>query len=161
MSAENSSMFPGEDGAPLPASHPQFAPTMFKRYDDEPMVLTGPGLSDVSDVPLGWAPAPRHIPSFEEFVRWVSTRWSAQDSDRNLAIAALGLAGETGEVIEHFKKHIRDGKPLDGNIELIYELGDVLHYWLRLCELANADPLVVMAYNVEKLKARDAAKGTL
>ena len=51
--------------------------------------------------------------------------YQIKESDR-LAVIALGLAGETGEAIEHIKKYIRDGK-LDKDA-LSRELGDILAY---------------------------------
>lgn len=102
--------------------------------------------------------------NFKKYAKWVNTRWAGDHGRgpiaeaRNTVIAALGLAGETGEVVEHFKKHVRDGRPLRGNAELVKELGDVLHYWVRLCHHAGVDPEQVMAVNVIKLERRDAEK---
>lgn len=49
------------------------------------------------------------------------------DPDSDLAYLTLGMVGETGEVAEHVKKHLRHGKPLDYD-ELKKELGDALWY---------------------------------
>lgn len=76
----------------------------------------------------------------------------------DVAIPALGLVGEAGEVSEHFKKYIRDGKPIKDNTELALELGDVLHYWCRLVHLAGFDPAEIMALNESKLAMRRAEK---
>lgn len=93
---------------------------------------------------------------FRAYQVWVANRWKGKrQPERNKTICALGLAGETGEVIEHFKKHLRDGRPLKGNKALHLELGDVLHYWLRLCHHAGVTPEEVMKMNVNKLVARD------
>lgn len=46
--------------------------------------------------------------------------------ENRLAVISLGLAGETGEVIEHIKKYIRDG--VLRKDDLAEELGDVLAY---------------------------------
>lgn len=94
-----------------------------------------------------------------EFEDWVKTRWGARKKygeahDRQVTIAGLGIAGEAGEVVEHIKKYIRDGK-VPNREKLTYELGDVLHYLTRigiefhitLEEIANA--------NVDKLQRRD------
>lgn len=63
-----------------------------------------------------------------------------------------GLAGETGEVVEVLKKHVRDGKLR--REDLILELGDVLHYWTRICQEFSLDPDVVMDANIRKLQLR-------
>lgn len=57
--------------------------------------------------------------------------YNVAEQDR-LAVLALGLAGETGEAIEHIKKFIRDGK-IDRDA-LSKELGDVLAYLAILAD---------------------------
>ncbi len=66
--------------------------------------------------------------------------------DAAIYYPALGLAGETGEVCEKIKKHVRDGRELDKK-ELAKEMGDVLWYLavlandlgLRLSEVADTN----------------------
>lgn len=70
-----------------------------------------------------------------------------------VAVFALGLAGESGEVIELVKKHIGHGQDLD-RLKLRKELGDVLWYLAALCSLCSLDLGDVAAGNIEKLKAR-------
>lgn len=97
------------------------------------------------------------------FSAWVRDSWEqrARGDIRDYAIPALGLVGEAGEVSEHFKKYIRgDGAhPLD-DAALLLELGDVLHYWCRLCQLTGTTPAEIMALNIAKCEARY-AKGEL
>lgn len=62
---------------------------------------------------------------YQDFFVKHSTNYKIKESDR-LAVISLGLAGETGEVIEHIKKHIRDGNL--NKDALCKELGDVLAY---------------------------------
>jgi len=71
-------------------------------------------------------------------------------------VAALGLAGECGEVMEHLKKHYRNGKhPGDA---LLLEMGDLLHY-LTVLGLAYGWTLADMqAANIDKLTRRDAGE---
>lgn len=99
--------------------------------------------------------------NFRSYVDWVNTRWVRWNRGKPnaLAVAALGLAGEAGEVTEHFKKHLRDGTPIINNKALILELGDVLHYWLALCWYAQVDPDEVMLANIQKLNERDIQTG--
>lgn len=74
------------------------------------------------------------------------------EEERSLAIMALGLAGENGEVIEHIKKAIRDNY-LDRDA-LKKELGDAVFYWTRICKFFGFEPSDVLAANVEKLESR-------
>lgn len=104
---------------------------------------------------------PRPVSELDAFAKWLDVRWGdggySKDPTKAIAVQALGLAGETGEVIEHFKKHIRDGAPLH-TTPLKLELGDAFHYWMRLVQAAGFTPSEVMAANIQKLEARDLAK---
>jgi NTP pyrophosphatase (non-canonical NTP hydrolase) len=72
---------------------------------------------------------------------------------------ALGLAGETGEAIEHVKKAIRRSNPtaLDHQA-FAMELGDVLWYLTRLAQFAGYTLEAVARMNVHKLRERQALK---
>ncbi len=104
-----------------------------------------------------------HYPfTIQAFSGRLNAIWDAKlraNAAENIAIPALGLVGEAGEVSEHFKKHLRDGRPIIGNMELAAELGDVLHYWCRLTHLAGFYPADIMRMNEEKLAKRRAEKG--
>jgi NTP pyrophosphatase (non-canonical NTP hydrolase) len=63
----------------------------------------------------------------------------------------LGLCGESGEVAEKIKKHIRDGKSLSG---LKKELGDVLWYIAALAEDLDISLQDVAELNIQKLSDR-------
>jgi len=67
--------------------------------------------------------------------------------------AALGLAGETGEIVDLIKKHFMYGKDLDKQ-ELIEEMGDLFHYFARLMHLNGVTLSEVMESNTSKLKKR-------
>lgn len=64
------------------------------------------------------------------FESWVAEHWHNHATGGHRVpfpiVAALGLAGETGEAVELLKKHYRDGKHPGEDLKL--ELGDVLHY---------------------------------
>lgn len=76
---------------------------------------------------------------------------------KNFVYPALGLGGETGEVLEKIKKIIRDN---NGKITsrakrmLAKELGDVLWYLSQLCSELNLDFQEIAKRNIEKLKSR-------
>jgi NTP pyrophosphatase (non-canonical NTP hydrolase) len=66
---------------------------------------------------------------------------------------AMGLAGETGEVLEPLKKHLFHDKTL--NVEDVQrELGDVLWYTAALANTLGLDLTETLAVNVAKLRAR-------
>jgi NTP pyrophosphatase (non-canonical NTP hydrolase) len=103
---------------------------------------------------------------FETFQAYVLTNFSKHGKKRrnadfrNLAIATMGLAGESGEVVNHFKKIVRD---FDANPakyppkkmrELLLEFGDVFHYFVFLMNRAGLTLPEVMAANIKKLDRR-------
>lgn len=77
-----------------------------------------------------------------------------------LMYLGLGLAGEAGEVANKIKKLYRDGDDQARRAALISELGDVLWYWVRLCEELGLTLEQVRHYNAEKLLGRQ-QRGTL
>ena len=83
-------------------------------------------------------------------------------SVNELMYLALGLAGEAGEVANKVKKLYRDSDSVEAREKIVGELGDVLWYWVRLCdslacnELAM-NPDAVISANVEKLANRKSA----
>jgi len=69
----------------------------------------------------------------------------------------LGLAGESGEVTDKFKKIVRDknGKiSEDDKGEIVKELGDVLWYVAIIARYLNVPLSEVAEKNVEKLESR-------
>ena len=83
-----------------------------------------------------------------------SGAWSEMDQDKaRVAIAAMGLTGESGELVDYLKKWVGHGHKLDTeNVEK--ELGDVLWYVAELCNALGLDMDKIAQKNVEKLKAR-------
>ena len=65
----------------------------------------------------------------------------------------MGLAGETGETVDIFKKHIYQGKDLDIN-DVIEEIGDILWYIANLCNVNKITMKECMESNGEKLRKR-------
>jgi NTP pyrophosphatase (non-canonical NTP hydrolase) len=99
------------------------------------------------------------IDEYGEFVRsmWVGGSTDAPDV-RQLAIMSLGLGGESGEVQDLIKKHLRDGV-IDRD-HLRKELGDTLYYAIRISQAYGFLPSEVLGANREKLLDR-ASRGVL
>ncbi len=79
----------------------------------------------------------------------------------NFIYPALGLAGETGEVVEKIKKLMRnDGVETPDKVtpekrdEIVKEMGDVLWYLSQLASELDVDFSLVAERNIEKLSSR-------
>ena len=68
-------------------------------------------------------------------------------------LAATGIGGEAGEVIDHIKKLAWHRKPLDREA-FILELGDLLWYYTLLLSVTGISFTEVMTRNIEKLVER-------
>lgn len=79
----------------------------------------------------------------------------ADSIDRKLAISnySMGLAGESGEVIDILKKSVHHGHELDLS-EVTNELGDVLHYAAGLATMCGLSLEEVANSNITKLQRR-------
>ncbi len=90
----------------------------------------------------------------EDYQHSVSRTMNKQAPEREaLSNYSMGLAGETGEVLEVLKKAIYHGHALDmDNIEK--ELGDVLWYLTAIAEELELDLETIAQRNVRKLQAR-------
>jgi NTP pyrophosphatase (non-canonical NTP hydrolase) len=82
---------------------------------------------------------------------------------QGLVYTALGLGGETGEILEKVKKILRDASSddIEGRKEaIILEMGDVLWYLAAMAFELGVDLETVATRNTDKL-AKRAQKGTL
>ena len=70
-----------------------------------------------------------------------------------LTLGALGLAGETGEVVDAVKKWRYQGHEIDA-LDVALELGDVLWYMVLLSNAVGYSLSDIMLMNVEKLRRR-------
>lgn len=70
-----------------------------------------------------------------------------------LAVLALGIAGEAGEVADYTKKVLGHGHPLDKD-RYIKELGDVLWYTAMIGDILGVKLSEIAIVNNEKLAAR-------
>jgi NTP pyrophosphatase (non-canonical NTP hydrolase) len=74
---------------------------------------------------------------------------------QSVAIALLGLAGETGSVATEYKKQLRDGPAYQAaKIRIREELGDVLWYVANLCDKFGLDLADVAVANLHKVADR-------
>jgi len=99
--------------------------------------------------------------NIEDYAAWAASvaRISAggpPDRER-LSYLGLGLAGETGEAVEHIKKLLRDG--VWNPDKFADELGDVAYYWAALCIAAGRNPNDVLAASKAKIDGRIGKKG--
>ena len=105
--------------------------------------------------------------SYDQFV---ANSWMGGQGETDLAVATLGLVGESGEVAEKIKKQLR-GDPAHNpenwedqqtrNKEVIKELGDVVFYVAWLAAYHGATLGDVIDANMEKLTKRYSDNGTL
>lgn len=73
--------------------------------------------------------------------------------DRRL-LGAIGLAGEAGEVLEHYKKSVLlESKPMDHEA-LVLELGDVFWYFTLIMIEEGISLTEIVEGNMAKLKER-------
>jgi NTP pyrophosphatase (non-canonical NTP hydrolase) len=70
-----------------------------------------------------------------------------------LNLGALGLAGESGEVIDQIKKHLFQGHEINQE-KMLDELGDVLWYYMLILKAMGFTLQEVMGCNIEKLRRR-------
>lgn len=73
--------------------------------------------------------------------------------ESRLTLASLGLAGESGEVVDLVKKHLFHGKALDRE-KLILELGDVRWYLESFAWILGTTMEEIEEANIAKLRAR-------
>ena len=79
------------------------------------------------------------------------------DIGKNFIYPTLGLAGETGEVVEKIKKVIRDKNGVvdeETRTELTKEMGDALWYLSQLATELGISFDDIALKNIEKLQSR-------
>lgn len=88
---------------------------------------------------------------YAEFVKNI-TPYTTLNSD-NITLAAMGISGKAGEILELIKKFKYQGHELRDK-DLINELGDVLFYIHVMCNALNIPINHVINKNVENLILR-------
>lgn len=92
-----------------------------------------------------------------EYQSWVDSVSSDRVNELGLIYAGLGLAGETGEVVEKVKKIVRDKEgsySIEDRDYLMLELGDVLWYVAKFCNELELSMDDVLLANVDKINDR-------
>ena len=92
--------------------------------------------------------------SFEEYQRLAMVTCKDYDNIREAyANIGLGLAGESGEVVDIIKKYLVAGKEIDKN-HLVEELGDVMWYIAEACKFFDLSMQEIARVNIEKMAKR-------
>lgn len=89
-----------------------------------------------------------------EYADFVDSLFKEMGSEAATAMhAAVGISGEAGEVIDAVKKYWVYNKPLDTE-NLKEELGDIIFYMQKLCNMYGWTLNEVTKANMDKLKKR-------
>lgn len=95
----------------------------------------------------------------QQYQEFCKSLWKSEEKTKEmqLAIAALGLVGESGETADFIKKSLRNANfPLQLD-KIKLELGDVLYYVCTIATLLGISLDEIISANVEKLTARNEA----
>lgn len=98
--------------------------------------------------------------TIDEYAEWAAAvaKVTADPDNDKLCYLGLGLSAEAGEVADHIKKLLRDGR-LD-QAAMTEELGDVIYYWACLCVATGQQPSEMLAKSREKITGRLSAAGS-
>lgn len=85
----------------------------------------------------------------------VPSKANAAADENSLIVPLLGLAGETGELLSEYKKHLRDGEAhLLFKDRVSEELGDLLWYIANVAEKFDLKLEDIARQNLEKVSGR-------
>ena len=94
------------------------------------------------------------IPNTNEvYADFVKQLFNNKCSIGGLAHAAMGISGESGELLDAVKKHVVYGKPLD-MVNVVEELGDLLFYVFAMMQEVGVTYDSVLDVNMQKLTKR-------
>ncbi|HUQ47619.1 MAG TPA: nucleoside triphosphate pyrophosphohydrolase family protein [Gemmatimonadaceae bacterium] len=98
----------------------------------------------------------RDFDTYQDLALRTASASSLQDTSTMLNTAALGLAGESGEIADHVKKVMFHGHPLDDATKdkIAKEIGDILWYCAMGAQGIGISLGEIATMNVEKLKKR-------
>lgn len=88
--------------------------------------------------------------SYKEFVESLA---APIGNEELLKMTLMGLSGETGELVDAFKKRIYYGKPTPRG-HVVEELGDILYYFTTILNVEGITFEEVINANVDKLTKR-------
>lgn len=92
--------------------------------------------------------------NFDEYIKECKRTYAWQGlPDIEVCMLCMGLAGETGEVIDYLKKVGFQGHKLEYT-KLMSEMGDMMWYFAMLCNYFNLKFEDILQINIEKLKKR-------
>ena len=96
---------------------------------------------------------------FEDYIKIRKEMFDSQPRNKetfDLLWASNSLAGEVGEFANIVKKIFRDhhGDKEAMWTELKDELGDIMWYWLFVCDILNIKPEEILDFNIDKLRDR-------
>ena len=91
--------------------------------------------------------------TLDDYQQLAARTMGPRTPERQLANAALGLAGEAGEVADMLKKHLFHDHPLDRDA-VVKELGDCLWYVAGVATALGLSLDEIGARNIEKLRRR-------
>lgn len=99
------------------------------------------------------------LSDFDEYQELALRTASPRSTESEIAMltsAALGLAGESGEIADHVKKIVYHGHPLDEvtRDKIAKEIGDILWYCAIGSRGIGVDLGEIARMNVEKLRKR-------
>lgn len=99
------------------------------------------------------------LDEYKEQVRRTWTHSTSWDTKEQILLSAMGMAGESGEVVDLYKKVLFHGHELDYD-KLIEETGDVLWYVTAMALALDISLEEIAKRNIEKLKKRYPEKFT-
>lgn len=95
--------------------------------------------------------------NFNEYQKQADSTAMYPNRGHNYIFPVIGLAGETGEVAEKFKKVIRDKNGViddEAKKEIVKEMGDVLWYLSQICTELGVEFDGVAEANIQKINSR-------
>lgn len=91
--------------------------------------------------------------NFNEYQQLAQRTANMHGTVEKLMNAALGLAGESGEVADYVKKWAFQDHSFEGE-KIIEEIGDILWYIAEAATALNITLESVAQYNIDKLRKR-------
>jgi len=92
--------------------------------------------------------------TLDDYAQWAASVPQPDHASRaeRLAYAALGLAGEAGEVADSVRRGMREG--VVNEDRLLYELADLLFHWVSLCVELGQPPAAMIARSRVNIEER-------